>query len=139
MAPYADPQVPTLLEREAVRIAISSVPEPERRAALERQLDVLRVRDREFTGVGFYTYFTCPEELRSAALPDEANHHPAAFSMDRPKHPEALWFLVYTRNGLIDYLEGVSSGSWYEEFASTGRWQESDELIVFDPTHIELG
>ncbi len=135
-----DPRALKSLEREALRIAASGVPDPARREALERQLDALCVRARDYTGAGFYIYFTCPYELRSPALPHDSSFgSAAAFSLDCPERHEGLLFLVYTRDGLIDFLEGVSSGSWYEEFASAGRWQESDEPILFDPARIKFG
>lgn len=139
MSTISDPSTLTPFEREALRIAISSVPEPGRRAALEAQLLAARVRAREFTGAGFYTYLDCPDTLRSDALPDEANHHPAAFNMDFPDRTGALFFLVYTKDGLLESLEGASSGMWYEDSASAGCWPGTMEPIVFDPALIELG
>ncbi len=139
MTPTPDPSTLLSFEREALRIAISSVPEPARRNALEEQLRAVRVRSREYTGAGFYTYLDCPESLRSEALPDEANHRPPAFNMDFPDHTGALFFLVYTKDGLLDVLEGASSGMWYEDAASAGCWPGTTEPIVFDPALIELG
>lgn len=135
-----DPRALKPLERSALRIAASGVPDPTRREALERQIEALRVRARNYTGVGFYIFFDCPEELRSSSLPrDSSEGSAAAFSLRCPERHEGLLFLVYTKDGRIDFLEGVSSDSWYEEFASAGRWQESTEPIVFDPAFIKLG
>lgn len=139
MTNIPDPLALTPMEQEAVRIAISSVQDPARRAALERQAEALRVVRREYTGAGFYTWFTCPESLRSAALPDEANRPPAAFSIYDPARKEGIHFLVYTRDGLIEYLEGASGGMWYEDAASAGCWPGTMDPIVFDPALIELG
>ena len=130
---------PTSMEQAALRIAISSVSNPARREALERQSTALQVRAREYTGAGFYTWFTCPESLRSNALPDEANRPPAAFSIYDPARKEGIHFLVYTKDGLIDFLEGASGGMWYEDSASAGCWPGTMEPIVFDPALIELG
>lgn len=139
MADDVDPQALNPMEQAAVRIAISSVTDPVRREALERQSVALRVRAREYTGAGFYTWFTCPESLHSDALPDEANRPPAAFSIYDPAREEGIHFLVYTKDGLIDVLEGASGGMWYEESASAGCWPGTMDPIIFDPALVELG
>lgn len=91
-------------------------------------------------GRGFYTWFTCPPELRSDALSEEAVRGPAAaFGIDYPERSGALFFLVYTKDGLIDFLEGASSGMWYDDSASVGCWPGTMDPIVFDPAVIEMG
>lgn len=139
MADDTDAQGLKPLERIAMRIAISGVAEPARREALVQQMEALHVREREYTGVGFYTYFTVSRELHSAALCGIDHGPAAAFGMDHPSRSQALWFLLYATNGYIDFLEGVCSHSWYEEFASAGRWQGGEEPILFEPSLITLG
>lgn len=140
MTPQANLDIPNRMEREALRVAIGGVIEPERREALFRQMHALRVVRREYTGAGFYTWFSCPPELRSDALSDEAVRGPAAaFGIDRPDRLDALFFLVYAKDGVIDFLEGASGGMWYEDAASAGCWPGTMDPIVFDPALIELG
>lgn len=128
-----DPRAPTSLEREALRHAIALVPEAARREALLRQLDALGVALREFTGAGFYTHFTCPDELRSDALSDA---DPPRLFLHHPNGRDVLDFVVYVKDGAIDVLEGASPGMWYEAFAAAGLWPDSDEPVVFDPARI---
>lgn len=140
MAHDEDPATLKPMEREALRIAVEGVPEPTRREALLRQLPALQVTRREYTGAGFYTWFSCPAELRSDALSDEVIQGPAAaFSIYDPKRGDGAVFLVYTKDGFIDYLEGASGGMWYEESASAGCWPGTSEPLVFDPALITLG
>lgn len=135
-----DPHALTPMEREALRIAITSVTEPARREALEQQASAARVKQRDYTGAGFYTFLDCPETLRSDALPDGTDQGPAAaFSIEYPGDDGALVFLVYTQDGLLYFLEGASSGMWYEDAASAGCWPGTQDPIVFDPDRIKLG
>lgn len=136
----SNPHALTPMEREALRIAVAGVVEPTRRAALERQASEARVRERDYTGAGFYTFLDCPEALRSDALPDDTEQGPvAAFSIEYPSDDGALVFLVYTKNGLLSFLEGASSGMWYEDAASAGCWPGTRDPVVFDPARVKLG
>lgn len=120
----------TPMEREALRFAISAVSDPARRNAMERQMTAVQVTEREYTGAGFYTMFHCPESLRSDLIPDD---YIPSVALYRPDRKEGLFFLVYSTNGLLDYLEGASSGMWYEEDAAAGCWPGTAEPVVFDP------
>jgi hypothetical protein len=74
--------------------------------ALQRQFEHCRVKSRECTGVGFFTYL---EVDRSAVSPVE----PAAFVLDDAigAHPDLKHgadFILFVRGGYVDLLEGVS-------------------------------
>lgn len=126
----------TPMEREALRLCISAVSDPARRAAMERQMAEVRVTQREYTGAGFYTYFSCPESLRSDLIPD--NYIPN-IALDHPARKECLFFLLYSDKGLLDFLEGASApGMWYEEDAAPGCWPGTTEPVVFDPAITSL-
>lgn len=125
-----DPQAPNTIEREALRLAIATVRDPAARDALRRQADALRVLRRDYTGAGFYTYFTCPVDLRGTNLPED---DPPRFWLLYPSDTGALSFIVYLKDGAIDYLEGASSGTWPEESAVAGLWPDRPEPITFDP------
>lgn len=129
-------RAPNPMEQEALRIAIKTVPDPERRDALLRQMAALRVRARDFTGAGFFTDFDCPPELASPALSDDSNRHPPMFGLRYPNGHGALSFIIYVKDGVIDYLEGASSGMWSEEQAAAGHWPEDPGPVAFDPTLI---
>lgn len=127
----------TPFEREALFHVIHRMKDPIRRQAFMRQFEALRVKKREYTGVGFFTYFDCPAELRSADLPEEGNDDPPRMGLWHPTDTEVLTFLLYTKEGALDYLEGVALGGWYEEDAVAGRWSPGGPKIEFDPALID--
>ena len=76
---------------------------------LRSQLEKLAVRDRQMTGVGFYTTFA----VQSGILPVGNN---LSFSLSNvyaevPELRNGLGFTLFVKDGLIDMLEGYT----YEE------------------------
>lgn len=104
----------TLLEREALERAVSRVEARSWREALRRQIPALRVISRNRTGVGFYTDFECPANLRIPDLPPDFDKTPPEVSAVHPDVAGAIFFVVYTKDGAISFLEGASTSSWPE-------------------------
>ena len=76
---------------------------------LRKQFDVCTVKDREFTGVGFFTYFSVPEETHkkvglNLVLGD-------VFGDDIPELQRGAGFMLFIEDGILTCLEGYS----YEE------------------------
>lgn len=134
MSEHADPHTLTPFEREAFRRAIDAVREPACRAALLRQLAALRIRGREFTGVGFISDCECPSDLRSDEIPDTGDGELPVLDLFHPDGRMSLQFIVRTQQGAITLLDAMSMGTpWSEEEVAAGVWPEAGGPIVFEP------
>lgn len=134
-----DPQALTPFEREAFRRAIDAVREPECRAALSRQLEALRIKEREYTGVGFIGYCECPPDLRNDAIPDTGDGELPVLDLFHPDGRISLQFIVRVEDGAIVMLDGMSMGApWSEEEVVTGVWPEVGGPITFDPALMKM-
>ena len=114
----------TKLERKALNVALSGL--FEWHAALRRQLPHLRVVSRQYTGVGFFANFECIDCLpvTEPAPSDPSERVPVAWAA----HPDiddggdgVISFHVFLKDGVIEFLEGVS----------TSAWPETEDLITF--------
>src|SRR5712692_181798 len=76
-------------------------------AALRRQLEVAGVGERDFTGVGFMTTLTVPEEAPRAPVQSHViRMGDVSAEIDGLKH--SAGFLLYIQDGALDALEGYT-------------------------------
>jgi hypothetical protein len=85
-------------------------------ALLRQQLDVCRVREREFTGVGFYTYF----DMSSCTGPRpelDLKFGDVVAEIGGLQH--GAGFVLYVESGLLAMLEGYTYGEpWPDRIES---------------------
>ena len=111
----------TALEREALQRAIGLIEREPWKDALMRQVDALHVTRRTEKSAGYYVDFEVPVQLRVEDLPDEFNKTPPQAEARHPDGANALFFVVYTKGGLLSFMEA----------ASTSDWPEDEGCIVF--------
>jgi hypothetical protein len=115
-----EPQL-TKLERTALQRAISTIKVAEWRDALIKQADVLQVKNRTEKTAGYYVDFEVPQQLRIVDLPDEFNKAPPQAEARHPDGSNAIFFVVYVRDGALSFMEA----------ASTADWPEDEDRIIF--------
>jgi len=95
------------------------------------QLSGLRVTQREFTGVGFYTQFLVADGVhRASTLSARLVFGDVVATVGGLKH--GAGFLVYAEHGVLQMLEAYSYGEpWPEEVADFA-------LTYFDPSRQAL-
>lgn len=72
---------------------------------LQQQLELCTVEKREFTGFGFYTALTIPQNIpRIAGLDIKFGDVIGCI----PGLPSGVGFLLYVKDGVLDMLEGYS-------------------------------
>lgn len=139
MSVNEDSHVLTSFECEAFRRAIDAIHEPKYHAALSRQFEALRIREREYTGVGFISYCQCPPELRSDEIPDTGDGELPVLDLYHPNGRISLQFIVRVEEGAIVLLDGMSMGApWSEEEVVVGVWPEVGGSIAFDPALMKM-
>lgn len=94
----------TALERGVLDLFLAGDDVP--LAALRRQLQLSRVARREFTGVGFFTYFTVPEDAPRASLLAQATLTGVFANIDGLEH--GAGFILFLSHGQLDNLEGFT-------------------------------
>lgn len=76
-------------------------------SVLREQLQIVRVSDREFTGVGFFTRLEVPGSPRRAlALPDTVHITDVVAEIDGLDH--GAGFVLYVTDGVLATLEGFT-------------------------------
>ena len=75
------------------------------------QAKQLTVKARDFTGVGFYTRFAAPEELKVQTI--NKRYEGVTVSLKRPD--DTMFFILYIDEGYIHCLEGCAHGEWHEK------------------------
>lgn len=78
---------------------------PDDRAAFEQQMDGIAVQRRQNTGAGFYTYFILKSKSAPRIQTDTKRCNVAA---NINGLENALGFIVWTRDGYVDHLEGYT-------------------------------
>jgi hypothetical protein len=98
----------TSLERRVLESALSG--DASWLASLRLQVPRLRVRAREYTGVGFHTQFVCDGCCAATGIPYGT---PQASPVVWANHPDVaggaeggICFSVFVKQGLMDRLEG---------------------------------
>src|SRR5256885_15953729 len=77
--------------------------------ALRRQLTVAAVRERELTGVGFFTSFKVPPNASRAPVPSNfAPFGDVGADIEGLRH--GAGFLLFLKDGYLDMLEGYTYG-----------------------------
>jgi hypothetical protein len=111
----------TALEREALERSIKSVKSKAWRDALTLQVDALQVTRRTTKTAGYYVDFSVPSQLRIHNLPDDFNKQPPQVEAKHSDGVNAIFFIVYVKEGVISFMDA----------ASTSDWPEHEEQIVF--------
>lgn len=95
----------TELELAALRSIFSET--PELAPALERQLAVASVAERENSGAGFFTTIAIPDEAPPVSGPNVLGHETHAHIAGLPV---GLGFVLFLKSGRLDLLEGFAWG-----------------------------
>jgi hypothetical protein len=97
----------TNLERNALEFALSG---PENwKLRLRGQIDELKVASREDTGAGIYVNFDRLPAASRVEIPNEAYSKPPTTRAAHSQFPTEIVFLVWLKDGQIDFLE-IASG-----------------------------
>lgn len=115
-----DPML-TRLEHQALMRAISKVENSEWREALFQQISEAHVTSRTDKDFGYYVDFQVPSALRIVDLPEDFNHCPPEAEANHPDGKNGIFFIVYTKDGVISFME----------IASTTDWPEDEDQIAF--------
>lgn len=100
----------TALERRAIDSALTGNEAWKRQ--LRDQVKQLGVRERQNTGAGFFTYFTRPMNCSKADVPAEASSIPLEAYAKHPAISGGSFFLLWLKDGYIDFLEGAIGPEW---------------------------
>jgi hypothetical protein len=95
---------PTALELAVLRDLCRQLPSDDR-AALEEQINGISVLSRKNTGGGFYTHFAVGKKMTQPIKVDVKKYHVSATinGVD-----DALGFLLWLKDGYVDFLEGFT-------------------------------
>jgi hypothetical protein len=97
----------TPLEREVMTTLLA--PDHPVMRVLRRQLDVCRVAEREFTGVGFFSTLLVPGGVAAAPVTGKTLAlGDATARIDGLEH--GAGFVLFVRDGVLETLEGFSFG-----------------------------
>jgi hypothetical protein len=123
MVTFMDITMLTDLEHRALMASIANVQSSSLRDCLMKQVQQLRVASRKDNRpYGFYTDFTCLEAVRCPGTDAELNRPPpSAWGVYGP-NDMPISFLVYMKDGVIDFLEASTVIS---------EWPESESSIEF--------
>lgn len=95
----------TQLERAVLELLLEGE-DPVRRA-LRKQLAVAQVRERQLTGVGFFTSFMLPAEIVPVSIPVGLSPLGDVHAqLEGLQH--GAGFLLFLKEGRLDFLEGYS-------------------------------
>ena len=79
---------------------------------LLEQSKELKVKKRDYTGVGFFTYFDSPQNTKN----NNINKTYRDLSIDFVDSKGTMNFALYIQDGEIDCLEGIAFGDdWWPE------------------------
>ena len=105
----------TAFEREVLRRCIVSAKRREWRPLLENQLRHARIKGRTEKIVGYYIDFEVPDELCIADMTDESNKAPMEASATHPDGKNAIFFILYVKDGKLHFLESSSTSDWPQD------------------------
>lgn len=100
--------VPSALEARAISHALSG--HEEWRSPLRVQVPHLEVVSREISRVGFFTLFRLAERCAAARIEVDDVAYPPRVSFTHPDLKHGGGFILWTKNGIIDYLECYING-----------------------------
>ncbi len=92
--------------------------------ALRSQADVAAVKDRELSGVGFFTRFDVPEEAKR--VPGGKSFHLGDVAAECEPLRHGAGFVLFVRDGTIDMLEGYT----FDEPWPEGPWPDVERLTL---------
>lgn len=97
-----------------MRQALSTIVVSEWRDALMRQVETLHVKGRTKKAAGYYVDFEVPFSLRAISLPldEEFNKSPPSIEGRHPDGENAIFFLVYVKDGFLSFMEAASTADW---------------------------
>jgi hypothetical protein len=86
-------------------------------ATLRKQSEAAVVVQREMTGVGFYTTFSIPDSIDR--LPDNRSFQFGDVVADMPGLEHGAGFLLFVKDGALDFLEAYTYDEPWPEHVST--------------------
>lgn len=98
--------------------------------SLKKQYLSSKVKSRRFTGYGFFTSFSIPDELVDCSLGGRIDDVKARI---KQQDDESLFFILYVENGKIDTLEGFMS---YGEFENT--YDDLEIVYCYDKRQLDI-
>ena len=113
-------------ERKALMACIANVHDPELREDLLRQASFSQVSSKDESMFGYYLNLFCPEIQKSDRIHQSMNAAPPECLAINPKDNDALFFLLYVKEGFIDFMEA----------SSVGEWPASEDEIIFVPEYL---
>ncbi len=113
----------TQLEREVMEMLLSG--EHPVLMVLRAQWERAKVVQREFTGVGFFTHFEIPVGV--PRVPGRRSFQLDDVHADVPGLSHGVDFILFIRDGAIDFLEGFTYGD--------DRWPET--IDTFQLTYVQ--
>jgi hypothetical protein len=115
------------LERAVMQVLLADN-DPDARA-LRAQFQMAKVSKREFSGVGFFTTFSVPDEAPRLTSRTKSDWHKGAFAeLEGVQH--GAGFTLFLKEGRIDILEGYTfDDPWPEHI---GRF--SVKVVDFEQT-----
>jgi hypothetical protein len=102
----------TDLELKVLKSAISKIEVQRWRETLMKQVNVLCVRERTEKTVGYYIDFEVPDSLRISDFPTDFNKHPLSIEANHPDGKNGIFFIIYTKDGKLYFMEAASTGDW---------------------------
>lgn len=115
----------TDLERRALVAALDRVGSVAARQCLIKQVPNLCVTSRQNNRpYGFYTYFRCTGEALNSCSDEELNRKPPSAWGVYGARGNPISFVVYVRDGFIDFMEASTTIS---------EWPEREDSIEFPP------
>ena len=91
---------------------------------LRKQIPMLKVAHREHTGVGLWVDFVLSGECEPVLVPLDDPEYPPAIIVRHKDMPDLGDFLVFTKDGFIQALEGTAHGD--------GVWPSVSRLEDFE-------
>jgi len=114
---FSEPIVSELTHLEHAVLRKLLAGEDERLAVLRKQSEMVMAGKREMTGVGFYTTLSLTVFVDRL---DDASFVFGDVVAEIPGLTHGAGFLLYVRNGLLDFLEGFTYGddAWPEHIST---------------------
>lgn len=113
-------------ERKALMACIANVHDPALREDLIQQASFALVSSKDESLFGYYLNLFCPESQKSERIHHGMNDSPPECLGLSSNNDNALFFLLYCKDGFIDFMEA----------SSIGEWPVSEEEVIFVPEYL---
>ena len=112
-------------ERNALMACIANVHDLALREDLRRQASYALVSSKNESLFGYYLNLYCPENQKSELIHHGMNDSPPE-CLGLSSKNDALFFLLYVKDGFIDFMEA----------SSISEWPVSEKEIIFVPEYL---